>query len=203
MAAASAHHRPQRSLPERRARPYRCEINGVPAHADARVLQRAEAGGGQRGVCHAGLSFARRYLLRAGRIANPARRISGRRHILPDTSDEFELLREGYFGVVAGHDHRNGFVGEHEGLLLIATPTCGFNTYGPAPAKRATRLIEFDIRHPYEPRTQLLEFGELVGKPSSKRAYTYAVNQTAPGEGEGDDLLRKPSLWSQLSGLFR
>ena len=121
----------------------------------------------------------------------------------PDTSGEFELLREGYFGVVAGHDHRNGFVGEHEGLLLIATPTCGFNTYGPAPAKRATRLIEFDIRHPYEPRTQLLEFGELVGKPSSKRAYTYAVNQTAPGEGEGDDLLRKPSLWSQLSGLFR
>ena len=69
--------------------------------------------------------------------------------------------------------------------------------------KRATRLIEFDIRHPYEPRTQLLEFGELVGKPSSKRAYTYAVNQTTPGEGEGDDLLRKPSLWSQLSGLFR
>ena len=121
----------------------------------------------------------------------------------PDESDEFEALREGYFGVVAGHDHRNGFVGEHEGLLLIATPTCGFNTYGPAPAKRATRLIEFDIRHPYEPRTQLLEFGELVGKPSSKRAYTYAVNQAAPGEGEGDDLLRKPSLWSQLSGLFR
>ncbi len=30
-----------------------------------------------------GLSFARRYLLRAGRIANPARRIFGRRHILP------------------------------------------------------------------------------------------------------------------------
>ena len=90
------------------------------------------------------------------------------------------MLREGYFGVVAGHDHRNGFVGEHEGLLLIATPTCGFNTYGPAPAKRATRLIEFDIRHPYEPRTQLLEFGELVGKPSSKRAYTYAVTQTTP-----------------------
>ena len=86
---------------------------------------------------------------------------------------------------------------------LSLRQTCGFNTYGPAPAKRATRLIEFDIRHPYEPRTQLLEFGELVGKPSSKRAYTYAVNQTAPGEGEGDDLLRKPSLWSQLSGLFR
>ena len=121
----------------------------------------------------------------------------------PDRSEEFEALRGRYIGVAAGHDHRNGFVGEHDGLLLIATPTCGFNTYGPAPAKRATRLIEFDIRHPYEPRTQLLEFGELVGKPSSKRAYTYAVNQQTPGEGEGDDLLRKPSLWSQLTGLFR
>lgn len=121
----------------------------------------------------------------------------------PDRSEEFEALRGECIGVAAGHDHRNGFVGEHDGLLLIATPTCGFNTYGPAPAKRATRLIEFDIRHPYEPRTQLLEFGELVGKPSSKRAYTYAVNQQTPGEGEGDDLLRKPSLWSQLTGLFR
>jgi hypothetical protein len=124
----------------------------------------------------------------------------------PDQSDEFEILRGsdiGYIGVTAGHDHRNGFVGKVEGMLLIATPTCGFNTYGPAPARRATRLIEFDIRHPYEPRTQLLEFGELVGKPSSRRAYTYAVNQTPPGEGEGDDLLRKPSLWSQLAGLFK
>ncbi|PJM78368.1 metallophosphoesterase [Bifidobacterium scaligerum] len=123
----------------------------------------------------------------------------------PDRSEEFAILHdsEGYIGVSAGHDHRNGFVGEYEGLLLATTPTCGFNTYGPAPAKRAVRLIEFDIRHPYEPRTQLLEFGELVGKPSSRRAYTFAVNQAAPGEGEGDDLLRRPSLWSQLTGLFK
>ncbi|WP_152210165.1 metallophosphoesterase family protein [Bifidobacterium cebidarum] len=118
----------------------------------------------------------------------------------PDHSDEFAILQDtgGYFAVAAGHDHRNGFVGEYEGVTLIATPTCGFNTYGPAPAKRATRLIEFDIRHPYEPRTQLLEFGELVGKPSSsKQAYTYALNQSVPGEGEGDDLLRKPSFWNR------
>lgn len=122
----------------------------------------------------------------------------------PDRSEEFAVLRQddGYFAVAAGHDHRNGFVGDYQGLMLIATPTCGFNTYGPAPGKRATRLIEFDARHPYEPRTQLLEFEELVGKPSSKQAYTYALNQSAPGEGEGDDLLRKPSLWSRLIGLF-
>ncbi|PLS24113.1 metallophosphoesterase [Bifidobacterium imperatoris] len=123
----------------------------------------------------------------------------------PDQSDEFAILRDtgGYFAVAAGHDHRNGFVGEREGITLIATPTCGFNTYGPAPSKRATRLIEFDIRHPYEPRTQLLEFGELVGKPSSsKQVYTYAVNQSVPGEGEGDDLLRKPSFWNKVADVF-
>lgn len=133
----------------------------------------------------------------------------------PDASDEFTILRgaasedsaapvpSAYIGVAAGHDHRNGFVGTLDGIKLIATPTCGFGSYGPAPAKRATRLIEFDIRHPDEPRTQLLEFGELVGKPSSKKAYTYALNQKPPQDGEGDDLLRKPSLLSRLFGWLR
>ena len=63
-----------------------------------------------------------------------------------------------------GHDHRNGFVGSLNGMMLVATPTCGFGSYGPAAANRAARLFEFDIRHPYSPRTQLLTFGELVGK---------------------------------------
>lgn len=124
----------------------------------------------------------------------------------PDTdAGEFAVLRDSnpqFIGVAAGHDHRNGFVGELDGVLLMATPTCGFTTYGPAPAKRATRLIEFDIRHPYEPRTQLLEFGDLVGKPSSKTAYTYALNKKQPQDGEGDDLLRKPSLWARIAAWF-
>lgn len=121
----------------------------------------------------------------------------------PDQSSEFEILQSGFIGVCAGHDHRNGFVGTSQGVLMIATPTCGFGSYGPAPAKRATRLIEFDIRHPYEPRTQLLQFGDLVGKPSSKKAYIYAMNAKPPQEGEGDDLLRRPSLWARLRKLMR
>ena len=132
----------------------------------------------------------------------------------PDASGEFAILRgtDGagapvadvppYIGVVAGHDHRNGFVGHLDGVMLVASPTCGFGSYGPAPAKRATRLIEFDIRHPDAPRTQLLEFGELVGKPSSKKAYTYALNAKPPQDGEGDDLLRRPSLWGRVKGVL-
>ncbi|KAB8287085.1 serine/threonine protein phosphatase [Bifidobacterium ramosum] len=118
-------------------------------------------------------------------------------------SGEFALLRDGgYFGIVAGHDHRNGFVGESEGVMMVASPTCGFGSYGPAPEKRAARLFEFDIRHPYHPRTQLLEFGDLVGKPSSRKAYSYDI-ASVKSDTEGMNLLHKKNLWSRLRGWFR
>ncbi|MCI1219462.1 MAG: metallophosphoesterase family protein [Bifidobacterium sp.] len=118
---------------------------------------------------------------------------------------QFELMRSGsgYFALSAGHDHRNGFVGTLDGILLAASPTCGFGSYGTAPARRAARLFEFDIRHPEAPRTQLLEFGELAGKPSSRKAYTYALNSTAASPGETMDLLRKPGLISRVVKRLR
>ncbi|WEV58821.1 metallophosphoesterase [Bifidobacterium sp. ESL0728] len=119
----------------------------------------------------------------------------------PDTdTGEFDILKstDGYFALLAGHDHRNRFVGTTEGLRLFATPTCGFGSYGPAPAQRAARLLEFDIRHPYEPRTQLLEFGDLVGKSSSNKPYTYALNGAPDAAKEGTNLLRRPRLIAQI-----
>lgn len=108
---------------------------------------------------------------------------------------EFDALKAGdYVGLFAGQDHRNGFVGTVDGLLLGVTPTCGFHAYGPAPARRAVRLIEFDIRHPYEPRTQLLEFGTLVGKPSANKAYTFALSHMPTSAGDAVNLLRRPGL---------
>lgn len=117
---------------------------------------------------------------------------------------EFAILRKGqYVGLSAAHDHRNGFVGVVDGVMLAATPTCGFGTYGPVPAKRAVRLFEFDIRHPHEPRTQLLEFGELVGKPSAGKAYTYAMTGESRPDEEGMDLLRKRGWWGGLLQALR
>lgn len=119
----------------------------------------------------------------------------------PDTdTGEFGILKatDGYFALLAAHDHRNRFVGSYDGLTLLATPTCGFGSYGPAPAQRATRLVEFDIRHPYNPRTQLLEYGELVGKPGSHKAYTYALNGAPDAANEGTNLLRRPRLLAQI-----
>ena len=123
----------------------------------------------------------------------------------PDVdSGEFEIMRQsgGYFGLFAGHDHRNGFVGVTEGITLGATPTCGFGSYGPVPDKRAARLFEFDIRHPSRPRTQLLEFGDLVGKPQSRKAYTFAMSHVPTTPGDAWNLLRKPGLFSALGAGF-
>ncbi|EFA23390.1 metallophosphoesterase [Bifidobacterium gallicum] len=117
---------------------------------------------------------------------------------------EFDLLVDSrsYFAMAAGHDHRNAIDGLVHGIRLIATPTCGFGSYGPVPAKRAARLLEFDIRHPFSPRSQLLEFGELVGKPSSKKAYAYGMTSASKPESEGIDLLHKPGLFARLRRLF-
>lgn len=125
----------------------------------------------------------------------------------PDVdSGEFAVLAKvGAFAVVAGHDHLNAFAGkepEHN-MLLIATTTCGFSSYGPDPTKRGVRLLEFDIRHPFEPRTQMLEFGNLVGKPSSKMVYTYGLTAESEHELPEVDLLRKPSLFTRLIRRWR
>ncbi len=125
----------------------------------------------------------------------------------PDVdSGEFALLAKvGAFAVVAGHDHLNAFAGKEpeKNILLIATPTCGFSSYGPEPAKRGVRLLEFDIRHPFEPRTQMLEFGNLVGKPSTKKAYTYGLTAESEHDLPEVDLLRKPSLLTKLIRRWR
>lgn len=118
-------------------------------------------------------------------------------------SGEFRFLQENnYFALSAAHDHRNGFAGVVDGILLAATPTAGFNTYGPSPEKRAARLFEFDVRHPYEPRTQLLEFGELVGKPTGSKAYALASTYVPNNTGEAINLLRKPKVFASVAAII-
>lgn len=113
-----------------------------------------------------------------------------------EDSGEFDILTRdrGFFALFAGHDHRNGFVGQTGGIVLGATPTCGFGAYGPVPRKRAVRLFEFDIRHPHHPRTQLLEFGDLVGRPSSHKVYTFAMSHVPTSTGDAVNLLRRPGF---------
>lgn len=112
---------------------------------------------------------------------------------------EFESAKKsGCFAISVGHDHRNGFVGVFEDILLAASPTSGFNSYGPPLDKRAARLFEFDLRHPYEPRTQLLKFSQLVGKPQGKQVYTFDLEDFKKSPGQEMDLLKKPNVFRQI-----
>lgn len=133
--------------------------------------------------------------------------------------EEFDILKNHYIGLFAGHDHRNGFVGRIDGVLLGTTPTAGFGSYGPPPSRRAVRYIEFDIRHPEAPRTELLEFGDLVGQTKSRSAYTFSLlekNSLAVGSNgfaerssdsayqqqesnEGSELLVPPRILSKTN----
>ena len=119
-----------------------------------------------------------------------------------DSGEHGILLNNGFFAISAGHDHRNAFAGTDKGLTMIASPTSGFGSYGPVPERRAARLIEFDIRHPYEPRTQLLEYGELVGKPSLGRPYAYGMTSVSRSDSKGVDLLHRPTLLSLIAERF-
>ncbi len=104
----------------------------------------------------------------------------------------------GFIGVLSGHDHRNAFAGMLDGLLLAATPTSGFGSYGPPASKRAIRLVEFDARHPWHPRTKLLTFGDLVGGTSSRAVYTFASAHVPVNLQQAQDVVRRPR---NLAGL--
>lgn len=73
----------------------------------------------------------------------------------PDAdSGEFAILdKAGYFAISAGHDHRNAFVGSvpvgtdgDRQMMMVASPTSGFGSYGPVPAKTCRSTVR--IRHP-------------------------------------------------------
>lgn len=135
-----------------------------------------------------------------------------------DDCGEFEaLVAAGTFAFAVGHDHRNSFAGRlsftnddaghnasyEASMLLAASPTCGFGSYGPAAQQRGARLFEFDIRHPFEPRTQIIEFGEIIGNPSSSKPYTYGLMADSEHDLPEIDLLRKPSLITRLLRRIR
>lgn len=111
------------------------------------------------------------------------------------------LSSGGYIGLCTGHDHRNGFVGTLNGLMFAATPTSGFGSYGPAAERRAVRYIEFDDRHPDHPRTQLLDFGAIVGKASSRSVHTFEMSHVPAKLDDFDEKRPLPKVFLSPSGL--
>lgn len=69
-------------------------------------------------------------------------------------------------GVVCGHDHLNGFIAECDGIDMIMTPGCTYDSYY-SNLIQGTRVIELDENKPDEYSTYILTANELAQNPES------------------------------------
>lgn len=89
---------------------------------------------------------------------------------VPDNnSGEFSVLKEkgNVLGLFVGHDHRNSFVSDYQGIKLVYTQCSGFNVYGPH-YKRGVRIIELDVKDLSGFSTHTVTYGELTDKKLNK-----------------------------------
>ena len=89
---------------------------------------------------------------------------------------EFDILREhgNVLAVFCGHDHKNDFLGEKDGITLGYTPSCGFASYGPG-AQRGGRLLVFraDGQNRMTCQTKLLHYADLIAPHTRHRLKEY------------------------------
>ncbi len=95
----------------------------------------------------------------------------------PDqNTGEFDILREhgNVLAVFCGHDHKNDFLGEKDGITLGYTPSCGFASYGPG-AQRGGRLLVFrtNAQGPMTWQTKLLRYSDLIAPHTRHRWKEY------------------------------
>lgn len=85
---------------------------------------------------------------------------------VPDeNTGEFEALKEkgDVLAVFVGHDHKNNFVGQLDGVKLGYTPSAGFSEYGNG-TNRGVRIFDFEENNPEDFKTSVVTFRELCGK---------------------------------------
>ena len=83
--------------------------------------------------------------------------------VLTDDSGMYNAIIEdsGVKGIVSGHDHRNCFTGEYDGMKFIATPCASFRCYGNE--TRGVRVFEIDEKSPEKFKTYTLSYTDLCG----------------------------------------
>ncbi len=95
----------------------------------------------------------------------------------PDlNSGEFGVLRydAGVLALAVGHDHKNSFVADKDGIKLIYTQNCGFDAYGPG-LDRGVRLFDVDLADGVSVTTSTAVYRDLVGKRVSDPVKEYAL----------------------------
>ena len=101
---------------------------------------------------------------------------------------EFELLRDNgkVMAVFCGHDHKNDFVGQVDGIDLGYTPSGGFACYGPG-AERGGRLLTFHVDRPMHYETKVLRYCDIVAPHTGNRIKEFFDTHTPtcwPGRTE-------------------
>ena len=73
-----------------------------------------------------------------------------------------EVLNDGgVLAIISGHDHRNDFVAEKDGIKFIATPAASFRCYGGK--NRGVKLFEFDENDTSDFFCRTVYYDELCG----------------------------------------
>ncbi len=78
--------------------------------------------------------------------------------------DELDTFAErgDVLGIVTGHDHVNSFIGAVDGIDLIQSPGCGFQTYGDE--QRGYRVITLNENNPWSYETYTTDFADYFGE---------------------------------------
>lgn len=111
---------------------------------------------------------------------------------------EVDLLRKagGFFALFCGHDHKNSFVAHAHDLDLGYAPTCGFTSYGPKSRMRGIRLFEFKETNPQDYTTELLTWGNLIGRYSSNEVNVFIQDHTVADAIGIRNELRRPRVFA-------
>lgn len=109
---------------------------------------------------------------------------------------EFQQLQDtpGYFAMFSGHDHKNAFIGNIDGIDLGYAPTCGFCSYGPKASDRALRLLVFSEDDPAGYDSRLLTYGNLVARRPRHPLRVLVGEYMVSGMPSLRDMLRNPKI---------
>jgi len=97
----------------------------------------------------------------------------------------FEAAREKgeMLGMFFGHDHKNSFSGQVDGIELGYCPGCGFAAYGDG-VHRGVRVFEFHEADPRNYQTRVVTYGELFHAKGVKGIKRRLIDQIPSSEAD-------------------
>ncbi len=116
----------------------------------------------------------------------------------------FKVLKEDgkMKGVYCGHDHKNSFAKDYQGIELAYTPCSGFAGYGPG-VDRGVRIFTITQKENEVTYTsQVISYRQLLGKKVSAPFKNWFGEKIPSSKEAAFDLGKKGLLWLLALGLL-